>query len=100
VLYLVKDGGILTSVDPKTGKILKQGRLPNALDTYYSSLVAGAGYVYLISQPGKMTVLKAGGEWEVVASNDLEDECYATPAIADNFLYVRTRGALYCFRAE
>jgi outer membrane protein assembly factor BamB len=47
-----------------------------------------------------MTVLKAGGEWEVVASNDLEDECYATPAIADNFLYVRTRGALYCFRAE
>jgi outer membrane protein assembly factor BamB len=100
VLYLVKDGGILTSVDPKTGKILKQGRLPNALDTYYSSPVAGAGYVYLISQPGKMTVLKAGGEWEVVASNDLEDECYATPAIADNFLYVRTRGALYCFRAE
>jgi hypothetical protein len=47
-----------------------------------------------------MTVLKARGEWEVVASNDLEDECYATPAIVDNFLYVRTKRALYCFRAE
>ena len=39
----------------------------------------------------------AGGEWEVLALNDLEDECYATPAIDEGRLYVRTRGALYCF---
>ena len=37
VVYLVKDGGIFSSVDAKTGEILKQGRLPGALDTYYSS---------------------------------------------------------------
>ena len=47
VLYLIKDGGILTSVNPKTGEILKQGRLPGALDTYYASPVAGAGHVYV-----------------------------------------------------
>ena len=97
VLYLVKDGGIVTSLDPKTGRILKQGRLAGALDTYYSSPVGAAGKVYMISQNGKAAVLKAGAEWEVLAVNDLDDECYATPAIVDNRLYIRTRGTLYCF---
>ena len=97
VLYIVKDGGILTSLDPASGKILRQGRLPNALDTYYASPVAGGGHVYLVSQQGKMTVLKAGGQWAPVASIDFEDECYATPAIADGRLYIRTRSMLYCF---
>lgn len=100
VLYLIKDGGILTAVHPKTGEIVKQGRLPGALGTYYSSPVAGAGHVYLISQAGVMTVLKAGNSWEIVATSDFEDEVYATPAIAGDSIYVRTRGALYCFRAH
>lgn len=97
VLYLVKDGGIATSVDPKTGSILKQARLAGAIDTYYSSPVAGAGKVYMIGQNGHASVLQAGAQWEALALNDLEDECYATPALEDNRLYVRTRGALYCF---
>jgi outer membrane protein assembly factor BamB len=100
VLYIVKDGGILTSLDPKTGKILKQGRLTGAVDTYYASPVGGAGHVYLLSQAGKLTVLRAGEEWEIVAQSDFEDECYATPAIVGNSMYVRTRSALYAFNAE
>ncbi len=100
ILYLVKDGGIFSSVDPSNGKILKQGRLPGALDTYYSSPVAAADKIYLISQAGKATVLKAGAEWEVLASNDMEDEVFATPAIVDDKIYLRTRQTLYCFRDE
>lgn len=97
ILYLVKDGGIFSSIDPKTGGILKQGRLTGALDTYYSSPVAAAGKIYLFSQTGIGTVLKAGGQWEILASNDMDDPVFATPAIVDNKMYVRTRGALYCF---
>ncbi len=97
VLYLVKDGGIVTSVNPQTGAILKQARLPGALDTYYSSPVGGAGHVYFLSQSGKMTVVTAAEQWEVAASTDFEEEAYATPAIVDGFMYVRTRSALYGF---
>ena len=97
VLYLVKDGGILTTLDAKTGKILKQGRLKGALDKYYSSPVGADGKVYMISQLGKATVVKAGGQWEIIASHDFEDEVYATPAIVDNRIYLRTRNTLYCF---
>ena len=97
ILYMVKDGGILTALDPKTGKILKQGRLAGALGTYYASPVGAAGKVFLLSQEGKLTVIKAGSDREILAVNNLDDDAYATPAIVDNKLYVRTRGMLYCF---
>ncbi|MCS7026214.1 MAG: PQQ-binding-like beta-propeller repeat protein [Bryobacteraceae bacterium] len=97
VMYLIKDGGILTTLNPKTGEIYKQGRLTGALDTYYSSPVAGAGLVYFCSQTGKVSIVKAGAQWEMVGQTDLEDEIYATPALVDNRIYLRTRHTLYCF---
>ena len=100
VLYLVKDGGILSTVNPKTGEILKQGRLTGALDTYYASPVAAAGKVLLLSQTGKATLLKAGGQWEILSSADFDEPIFATPAIADGRLYLRTRSQLYCFAAS
>jgi hypothetical protein len=100
VVYLVKDGGIFSSVDAKSGAILKQGRLAGALDTYYSSPVMAAGKMYLFSQSGVGTVLKAGAQWEPLAVNDMDEPVFATPAFVDDRMYVRTRGALYCFRAE
>jgi hypothetical protein len=44
-----------------------------------------------------ITVLKAGGTPEILTVYELDDESYATPAIADGRIYVRTRSALYCF---
>ena len=96
-LYLMKEGGILTSLDPATGAVLKQGRLREAPGDYYSSPVAADGKIFTISEEGKVTVLKAGGDWEVLATNDLDDICHATPAIAGGKIYLRTRNTLYCF---
>jgi outer membrane protein assembly factor BamB len=97
VLYLVKEGGILTALDPATGKVLKQGRLKGALDFYYSSPVAADGKIFTASQDGHVSVIKAGPDWEVLAVNDMDDEVYATPAPVDQRLYLRTKSALYCF---
>jgi outer membrane protein assembly factor BamB len=97
VMYLIKDGGVLTALDPATGKLHKQDRLAAAIGTYYSSPVAAAGRVYFLSQQGKATVVKAGANWEVVTTNDLEEDCFATPAIVDGRMYLRTRTTLYCF---
>jgi outer membrane protein assembly factor BamB len=97
VVYMVKTGGIITSLDAKTGALLTQGRAPGALGEYYASPVAADGKVYVLSQEGKITVLKAGGQWEVLAVNDVGDEVNASPALAHGRLYVRTRGAVYCF---
>jgi len=97
VLYLMKEGGILTALDPLTGQVLKQGRLPGALDFYYSSPVAADGKIFTSSQDGHVSVIRAGADWEVLTVNDMDDEVYATPAPVDHCLYLRTRSALYCF---
>jgi len=97
VLYMINVSGILLSFDPATGNVLKQGRLHGAIDKYFSSPVAADDKVYLIGQGGQVSVLKAGGDWQVLAVNELDDECYATPAIADGHIYIRTRSALYSF---
>jgi outer membrane protein assembly factor BamB len=97
VMYLMKEGGIVSSVDPASGKILKQGRTPDALEEYYASPVAADGKIFLISASGKVTVLKADPQWEILAMNDLNEEVWATPAIAGSNLYIRTRNALYSF---
>jgi outer membrane protein assembly factor BamB len=97
VLYMINDSGILISFDPATGNVIKQGRLHGAIDKYFSSPVAADDKVFLIGQGGQVSVVKATGEWEVLAVNELDDECFATPAIADGRIYIRTRSALYAF---
>jgi outer membrane protein assembly factor BamB len=99
VMYLMKEGGIVSSLDPASGQILKQGRTPNALEEYYASPVAADGKIYVVSASGKVTVLKADPQWEILATNDLGEEVWATPAIAGSNLYIRTRSMLYSFGA-
>jgi outer membrane protein assembly factor BamB len=100
VYYMVKTGGIITSVDPATGRILKEGRSSGGLGEYFASPVAADGKVFLANTEGKITVLKAGAEWEVLAVNEIGDEVNATPALSEGRVYVRTRGALYCFSSS
>jgi len=97
VLYMVNDGGVVTSLNPESGKILAQGRLKGAVDNFFASPVAADDKIFMASESGKVAVLKPDGSLEVLAVNDLDDLCYATPAIADGRLYVRTRNTLYCF---
>ena len=84
-----------TGTDPVHG--LPMGRIPGALEPYWASPVGADGKVYMVSQAGKLSVMKAQGDWEVLKVNDLDDETFATPAIGDNRLYVRTRTTLYAF---
>ncbi|HTC78625.1 MAG TPA: hypothetical protein VK657_08410, partial [Terriglobales bacterium] len=71
--------------------------ITGALDFYYSSPVAADGKIYTASPSGQVAVIKAGGDWEMLALNAMDDEVFATPAPLDRRLYLRTRSALYCF---
>ena len=59
--------------------------------------MAADGKIFLLSHSGKVTVLKADPQWEVLAVNDLDETSQATPAIADGRIYIRTHKALYSF---
>jgi outer membrane protein assembly factor BamB len=99
-LVMVKDGGLVTAYDAKTGKEVYVQKRGVATGRYYASPVAANGHIYFTSlNDGAITVLKAGTTSpQVVASNPpLGERAAATPAIADDTLYVRTAGHLYAF---
>jgi outer membrane protein assembly factor BamB len=96
---MVRDGGVVMARDLKTGDEIYQKRAA-AAGRYYASPVAAGGNIYFTSlDDGSVTVIKAGGKTpEVVAQNPpLGERVGATPAIADNTLYIRTAGHLYAF---
>lgn len=97
VVYMVNEAGILTTLDAAHGKLHKQARLPDNGGPYYASPVAADGKIFLAGSTGKIAVLKAGPAQEVIATNDLEEDIFATPAIAGSRIFVRTRSTLYCF---
>lgn len=96
-IYTVKNGGILTALDAATGKVTKTGRIAGALGGYSSSPVAAEGRIYLASEEGKVAVIRAAPEWELLQVNDLGEGCYATPALAEGQIYLRTSDGLYRF---
>jgi outer membrane protein assembly factor BamB len=97
VIYMINDTGVLTTLDAKTGEVFKQARLRSVSDKYYASPVASDGKVFFASQSGTVAVLKAGGDQEMLAANKIDEDIYATPAIADGRIYLRTVAYLYCF---
>jgi outer membrane protein assembly factor BamB len=97
VLYLVRNGGIMQTLNAADGKLLKQGRLSHALDEYYASPVAGDGKVYMISRNGTISVLTAAADWRILATGEFGEEVFATPAISGGQIWVRTASALYDF---
>lgn len=95
---MVKDGGIVAALDPKSGAQVFRGR--SAADgTYYASPVAANGHIYVTTVNGDVTVLKVGSDSSMTEAHatKLEERTAATPAIADDTLYVRTAGHLYAF---
>jgi outer membrane protein assembly factor BamB len=95
---MVKDGGIVTAYDPKTGAEIYQERIA-AAGTYYASPVAANEYIYLVTlADGAVTVLEAGvANPKAVVNPKLGERTSATPAIADDTLYVRTDKHLHAF---
>jgi len=96
-LFVLKEGGILSSLDPRTGNALKRGRLEGAPGEYYASPVASGGRLYLANLEGKVVVVKATPEWEVESVGSLDEPIFATPAISGDRIYIRTPSRLYCF---
>jgi outer membrane protein assembly factor BamB len=97
VLYIVNDGGIVTTLNPDTGEVIKQGRLSGALDHYFASPIAADGHVYFTSERGSIAVLEPTGDLTPIAVNQIGEDCYATPAVTDGRIYVRSRETLWAF---
>ena len=97
LVYMCKNGGILTCADAQDGTVYYQERI-GAAGAYIASPIAANGYIYFPSLNGIITVIKAGKELEIVKQSDLEDRIYATPAIIKDKIYIRTANSIIAYK--
>jgi outer membrane protein assembly factor BamB len=91
-LYTCNNNGILTCYRADTGEQVYQTRLGETGASFAASPVAADGRIYFPSETGEVLVLRAGPEYELLATNTMDEVVMATPAMSDGLLVVRTLG--------
>lgn len=92
LLYSCQVDGVLSCYEAATGKQHYKERLGSGGDSFTASPVASEGKIYFTSEQGIVYVVKPGPEFSVIATNQMEEPCLATPAISEKILYYRTQG--------
>ena len=93
VYLLASRSGVLTCGDAETGDQLWQLRLSG---TFWATPVVAGGHLYCVNQDGKVLVVKLEGKkGELVATNELGDTFLASPAVANNSLFLRSEKYLW-----
>ena len=93
----MKNGGLASCYDLKTGKVFYQDERVGVVGDYYSSAIVADGKIFIGSQSGTLVVLREGEALEVLARNDLGQSMMSTPAAVGRSLYVRAGDTLFAF---
>ena len=99
-LWFVRNGGMVSTYEAATGRVILDRQRVGALGQYAASPVAAGGNIFTASEAGIITVLEARDTLSVVARTDLGERIMATPALVGDTLYVRTEGHMWAFRAR
>jgi outer membrane protein assembly factor BamB len=96
-LYLLADGGILSCWDALTGKQHYRQRLGG---TFSASPIFADGRIYCSAEDGRMIVVAPGTTYQALATNKLDGQFMASPAIVGRALYLRSATHLYRVEAD
>ena len=97
LIYFLRDNsGVLSCLDRRTGEVQYEGQRLRGIRTIYSSPVGASGRIYITSREGVTKVVKAGADFEEIATNQLDDGFDGTAAIVGDEIYLRGQEYLYC----
>ena len=91
-LYVMDRSGVAACVDALTGKEHWRKRIGGNFD---ASPIEVSGRIYFCNRGGKTTVVAAGKEFKVLATNQLRGTFKACPAVDDGALFLRSDTHLY-----
>jgi outer membrane protein assembly factor BamB len=98
-IYAVKNGGVVTCLNARTGEPMWQERL-RARGDYFSSPLTGDGKIYATSDDGETSIIAARPTFELLATNSVGERVMASPAVADGILYLRSDQHLFAISAR
>lgn len=88
LLYNMQVNGLLTAIDALTGAVkYKQ----NTGKAFSASGVASGNKIYFAAETGEVFVIQAGPEYKLLAENNMDDICMASPGITDGTIIFRTQ---------
>lgn len=94
--FLKSNQSLYSTLDTKTGnEIMGSTRLPSVANVY-ASPVGAAERIYVTGRNGVTLVLRRGKEFEVLATNQLDDEFRASAALVGRQMLLRGSQFLYC----
>jgi hypothetical protein len=97
-LYVLEErGGVVSCYDAATGKQLYKERVQGA-SGFTASPWAYDGKVFCLDDAGTTHVIKAGPEFKVLGSNELEEMFWSTPAVAGGAVFLRGVDHLFCIK--
>jgi outer membrane protein assembly factor BamB len=96
-VYLVKAGGFISCLDVKTGKAHYESERLGVAGEYYATPVAVGEHILVCAERGTFFLIKASDNLEIAARNVLGESLYATPAVVENTLYLRSDQHLWAF---
>jgi outer membrane protein assembly factor BamB len=94
-LYGITNDGFMVCFDALTGRICWRERLKGR---YYASLVAADDKVYASSEAGVITAVAADARFKVLGQSELAEAVYASPALSDGTILLRTKNSLFCIK--
>jgi len=94
-LFMVSDGGIASCVDAKSGEVHWSERLGGGCS---ASPILANGKLYVVNEAGTVYVVDAGKEFNVLSKKSLGERSLASPAVADDALFIRTTEHLWRFQ--
>lgn len=98
-LWLVKSGGVVSCLDPESGELHFGRQRLGDRSEYYATPLGVEGHVILCSNGGTVYVLRSADDFEMVRQVELGARIFATPALVDGTIYLRTDEALWAFGA-
>ncbi len=93
LIYMVGEQGIVSCIDAGNGDTVWRKRIGGA---FSASPVAADGKIYLLNEEGETIVLLAGRDPKILARNELNERCLASPAISGGQIFIRSDQHLIC----
>lgn len=92
LLYTVDTRGNMQCIDAQTGSMVWEERVHGKFN---ASPVYADGKLFFPSTTGKVVVIAEGKSFQLLAENQLDGEIWASPAIVDQSIIIRTNKSLY-----
>ena len=92
-LFIATGSGDVACYDSEKGDTLWSHYFK---DPFYASPIIADDHVYFLDRAGVMHIVKADGEFQLVAESPIGERTDCTPAFSEKTIYIRTKENLYC----